>query len=206
MLIQSHQFIVHSSLLIRSSSQAPSPQIPTTPIANPTPLTKLLIPCTLRSLIISISTFSPLIPSTSTYPDSLPFPFRLGNREKPLYQYSTPWPPRNAASAVHSKYGCLPRAEASEYAVMSESEETEARVSIWRVERVWMVERAREALEAEGRRAREGRVMVVRLYETPYEARSVRCSTNDQGESTGRCDSLQCDRLVFVGKQIGHSR
>lgn len=62
----------------------------------------------------------------------------------------------------------MPRAEASEYAVMSESEATEARVSIWRVERTWMLDRARAAFEAEGRRARDGRVIVVRLYETPY--------------------------------------
>ena len=69
----------------------------------------------------------------------------------------------------------MPRAEASEYAVMSESEATEARVRIWRVERVWMLDRARAALEAEGRRAREGSAIVVRLYETPYgeETRSV---------------------------------
>jgi hypothetical protein len=51
---------------------------------------------------------------------------------------------------------------------MSESDETDARLSIWRVERVWIADRAREALEAEGRRASEGRVIVVRLYETPY--------------------------------------
>lgn len=61
----------------------------------------------------------------------------------------------------------MPRAGAREYAVMSESEATEARVRIWRVERVWMQDRARAAFEAEGRRAREGRVIVVRLYETP---------------------------------------
>ena len=80
-----------------------------------------------------------------------------------MYQYSTPCPPRNATNAVHSRYGCLPRAEASEYAVMSDSEETDASVRIWRVERVWMWASAREALEAEGRRAREGSVIVVRL-------------------------------------------
>lgn len=50
---------------------------------------------------------------------------------------------------------------------MSEREETAARVSIWRVEAVWMVERVRAAVDADGRRAREGNVMVVRLYETP---------------------------------------
>jgi hypothetical protein len=49
------------------------------------------------------------------------------------------------------------------YAVMSDSEETDASVRIWRVERVWMWASAREALEAEGRRAREGSVIVVRL-------------------------------------------
>jgi hypothetical protein len=46
---------------------------------------------------------------------------------------------------------------------MSDSEETDASVRIWRVERVWMWARAREALEAEGRRARDGSVIVVRL-------------------------------------------
>ena len=51
---------------------------------------------------------------------------------------------------------------------MSESDATDARVSIWRVERIWMLDRARAAFEAEGRRARDGRVIVVRLYETPY--------------------------------------
>ena len=49
----------------------------------------------------------------------------------------------------------------------SESEEMDASVRIWRVERVWMEERAREALAAEGRSASEGSVIVVRLYETP---------------------------------------
>ncbi len=37
-----------------------------------------------------------------------------------------------------------------------------ARVRIWRVEAVWMVIRVREARDAEGRRARDGRVMVLR--------------------------------------------
>jgi hypothetical protein len=46
---------------------------------------------------------------------------------------------------------------------MSESDETDARVRIWRVERVWMWASAREALEADGRKAREGSVIVARL-------------------------------------------
>lgn len=50
---------------------------------------------------------------------------------------------------------------------MRDSDEMEARVRICRVDFVWMVERVREAMEAEGRRAREGRVMVVSVYEVP---------------------------------------
>jgi hypothetical protein len=46
---------------------------------------------------------------------------------------------------------------------MSDRDETDARVRIWRVERVWMWASAREAFEAEGRRAREGSVIVVKL-------------------------------------------
>lgn len=49
------------------------------------------------------------------------------------------------------------------YAVMREREEMDASVRIWRVDFVWMVERVREAREAEGRRARDGRVMLVRV-------------------------------------------
>lgn len=41
-------------------------------------------------------------------------------------------------------------------------EEMEARVRMRAVERSWMVARARAAREAEGRRAREGRVIVER--------------------------------------------
>ena len=36
-----------------------------------------------------------------------------------------------------------------------------------------MLDRARAAFEAEGRRARDGRVIVVRLYETPYGQRDL---------------------------------
>ena len=46
---------------------------------------------------------------------------------------------------------------------MRERELIEARVRMWRVERSWMVLRVRRARAAEGRRAREGRVMEVRL-------------------------------------------
>ena len=63
----------------------------------------------------------------------------------------------------------MPRGEAKLYAVIRDKEEREARVRIWRVEVVWMVVRVREAREAEGRRARDGRVMVERLYDTPCE-------------------------------------
>jgi hypothetical protein len=46
---------------------APSPQMPTTPMRNPRPLTSARTPCTLLSLLISISTFSPLtVPSSSS--------------------------------------------------------------------------------------------------------------------------------------------
>lgn len=86
---------------------------------------------------------------------------RLGNLESPLYQYSTPWPPMKATSAVHSKYGWRPRGEARVKAVMSDNEEMEANVRICRVDCVWIVERVREARDAEGRRARDGRVMLV---------------------------------------------
>lgn len=61
----------------------------------------------------------------------------------------------------------MPRAEASEYAVTSDSDEIDARVRIWRVERVCMLDKARDAFEADGRRASDGRATVVRLYETP---------------------------------------
>jgi hypothetical protein len=44
---------------------------------------------------------------------------------------------------------------------MSDREEMDARVRICRVDRVWMVASVRAAREAEGRRAREGRVIVV---------------------------------------------
>jgi len=57
----------------------------------------------------------------------------------------------------------LPRDDARLYAVMSDREETDARVRICRVDEVWMVDRVRDALEAEGRRARDGRVIVARL-------------------------------------------
>jgi len=48
-------------------------------------------------------------------------------------------------------------------AVRSDSDEMEARVRICRVDRVWIVASVRAAREAEGRRARDGRVMVVRV-------------------------------------------
>lgn len=48
-------------------------------------------------------------------------------------------------------------------AVSREIEETEARERIWRVDFSWMSERVRAARAAEGRTAREGRVIVVRL-------------------------------------------
>lgn len=168
---------------------APSPQIPTTPMANPTPAIQLLTFCILRSRAISISTFSPLTwssvaeASTSIKPLSDPpgliplatlalplfdrVELRLGNRERPLYQYSTPWPPMNATRAVHSRYGWRPRGEARLNAVIRESDETEASVRMCRDDCVWMVARVRAAREAEGRSARDGRVMVVSVYDVP---------------------------------------
>jgi hypothetical protein len=52
--------------------------------------------------------------------------------------------------------------------VVRASDETEARVRMRRVARSWMVSRARAARAAEGRRAREGSVIVEREYETPW--------------------------------------
>ena len=57
----------------------------------------------------------------------------------------------------------MPREDANEYAVSSDRDEIVARVRIWRVDFVWIVVRVREAREAEGRRARDGRVMLVRV-------------------------------------------
>jgi len=57
----------------------------------------------------------------------------------------------------------LPRGDARLYAVIRDNEETEARVRRWRVDLVWIVERVRDARAAEGRTAREGRAMVLRL-------------------------------------------
>jgi hypothetical protein len=53
-------------------------------------------------------------------------------------------------------------------AVIKDSEEIEAKVSICRVDWVWMVFSVREARAAEGRRAREGRVMDEIVYDVPY--------------------------------------
>lgn len=49
------------------------------------------------------------------------------------------------------------------YAVMSDSDDTDARVRIWRVDFVWMMDRVCDAFAAEGSSARDGRVMVLRL-------------------------------------------
>lgn len=87
----------------------------------------------------------------------------LGNLDSPLNQYSTPWPPMKETSAVQRRYGCRPRGEASVNAVMSEREEMEANVRIWRVDFVWMVESVREARDADGSSARDGRVMLVKV-------------------------------------------
>ena len=57
----------------------------------------------------------------------------------------------------------MPRGDARLYAVIRDNEETEARVRRWRVDLVWIVERVRDARAAEGRTAREGRAMVLRL-------------------------------------------
>ena len=48
-------------------------------------------------------------------------------------------------------------------AVMRDKDEMEARVRMCRVDCVWMVASVREAREAEGRSARDGRVMFVRV-------------------------------------------
>jgi len=61
----------------------------------------------------------------------------------------------------------LPREEESEYAVSNERDEMVARVRICWVDFVWIVVRVREAREAEGSRARDGRVMLVRVYDVP---------------------------------------
>ena len=57
----------------------------------------------------------------------------------------------------------MPRGDASEYAVSSERDEMVARVRIWRADFVWIVVRVREARAAEGRRARDGSVILVRV-------------------------------------------
>lgn len=77
----------------------------------------------------------------------------------------------------------------------SESEEMDASVRIWRVERVWMEERAREALAAEGRSASEGSVIVVRLYETPCSEPGVSAHvrrTNGRLKLVSPWSSLHC--------------
>jgi hypothetical protein len=50
---------------------------------------------------------------------------------------------------------------------MRDREEIDAKVSTWRVVAVWIRARVREAEEAVGRRARDGRVMVEMVYEMP---------------------------------------
>lgn len=92
----------------------------------------------------------------------------------------------------------------------SESEEMDASVRIWRVERVWMEERAREALAAEGRSASEGSVIVVRLYETPCSEPGVSVyvrRTNKRLKLVSswqfiafHCDDV-CWRVFWWGKQ-----
>ena len=57
----------------------------------------------------------------------------------------------------------MPRGEARVYAVRREREEMEAKLRICRVDFVWIVESVRDASEAEGRRARDGSVMLVRV-------------------------------------------
>ena len=52
-------------------------------------------------------------------------------------------------------------------AVSKDREEMEARVSICRVECVWIVFKVRDAREADGRRASEGRVIEARVYDVP---------------------------------------
>ena len=49
----------------------------------------------------------------------------------------------------------------------NERDEMVARVRICWVDFVWIVVRVREAREAEGSRARDGRVMLVRVYDVP---------------------------------------
>lgn len=52
-------------------------------------------------------------------------------------------------------------------AVIKDKEEIEARVSICRVDCVWIVFRVRDARDADGRSASEGSVMDARVYDVP---------------------------------------
>jgi len=52
-------------------------------------------------------------------------------------------------------------------AVIKDRDEIEARVSICRVDCVWIVVKVRDAKEADGRSAREGRVIEARVYDVP---------------------------------------
>ena len=54
-------------------------------------------------------------------------------------------------------------------AVRRDREEIEARVSICRVDCVWIVVKVRDAREADGRRASEGRVIDARVYDVPWD-------------------------------------
>ncbi len=51
--------------------------------------------------------------------------------------------------------------------MIRDKEEMDAKVRTWRVVAVWIWLRVREAEEAVGRRARDGRVIVEMLYEMP---------------------------------------
>lgn len=77
-------------------------------------------------------------------------------------------PAKPTKRVVHSRYGCFWECGDRRYASRNEELETPASVRRWVSETVVRLVKAREALLAEGKVSRVGRVKVLSVYDNPY--------------------------------------
>lgn len=146
---ESYSIISHSSF--STPSHAPSPQIPSTPIANPIPLTPHLTNSAHCNSLALFSTSSPFTSPTSS--SATPPAFTT---------YPSP-PLAAAARLVHSRYGCLTRAGLSAKAASRDALARAESVRTCRVARRVVCESVWAAGLAEGSVRSEGRDCVERV-------------------------------------------